>query len=37
MFLWWNLTPLSTNEVIKDPWGSRFYVHYPKVVEQPTI
>ena len=37
MFLWWNLTPLSTNEVIEDPCGAHFYVHCPKVVEQPTI
>ena len=37
MFLWLNFTPLSTNEVIKDPLGSGFYVHCLKVVEQPTI
>lgn len=27
---------ISTNEVIKDPWGSCFYVRCAKVVEQPT-
>ena len=37
MFLWWNLTLLSTTKVIKVPWGLRFYVHCPNVVEQPTV
>ena len=35
-FLWWSLIPLSSNEIIKDPWGLRFYVYCPKVVKQHT-